>query len=225
MLRALLPTLVLALVAVPRAADACSCMFSSPCWTYARADAVFAGGVVDIADATGGGPKVVQLRVARAYKGSAGVGQVVTVEMPGGSSASCSLDITPGSRVVIFGLVKEGRFSTNLCQGSHPLPTDAPWPVLPPPGGTVSGQLIRHAIEAQVDSRPIPDVPVWIEAPGRRLASATDRDGRFRLAGVPPGIWTVQFDLGPSELADEKVELQSTDDCAVIHPSPRPRGR
>jgi hypothetical protein len=225
MFRALFPTLILVLVAVPRAADACSCLLSSPCRTYASADAVFAGDVVDVADPNGRGPKVAHVRVARAYKGSAGEGQVVTVEMPGGSSASCSLDITPGSRVVIFSGEKEGRFSTSLCQGSHLLTADAPWPDLPPPGGAISGQLMRHATEPRGAPRPVPDVPVWTEASGSRIASTTDPDGKFRLTGVPEGNWIVQFDLGPSELADAKVELRSADDCAVIYVSPRPRGQ
>ena len=225
MLRTLLPTLILALIAVPRAADACSCMFSSPCRTYASADAVFAGDVVDVADSNGRGPKIAHLRVARAYKGSAGVGDVVTVEMPGGSSASCSLDITPGSRVVIFSGVKDGRFSTSLCQGSQILAADAPWPDLPPPGGAVSGHLMRPATEPRVAPRPLPDVPVWIEASGRRIASKTDPDGKFRLTGLPAGQWTLQFDLGPSEVADAKVELRLADDCVVVYASPRPRGQ
>jgi hypothetical protein len=225
MVKALLPTLVLALVAVPRLADACSCMFSSPCQTYASADAVFAGDVVEVAEAdtTGRGPKIVQLRVARAYKGSAAVGDVVTVEMPGGSSASCSLDITPGSRVLIYGGVKNGSFTTNLCRGSHALPPGASWPDLPPPGGTVSGQLIRRPMEMRGVPQPVPGVPVWIEAAGRRLASTTEADGTFRLTGVPAGTWTLEFDLGPSEVAEANVLLRSLDDCAVIYASPRRR--
>jgi|SRR5688500_12944571 hypothetical protein len=225
MFRTLLPTLILALVALPRVADACSCMFSSPCRTYASADAVFAGDVVEVAeaDATGRGPKIVQLRVARAYKGSAAVGDVVTVEMPGGSSASCSLDVTPGSRVLIYGGVKDGGFTTNLCRGSHALPPGASWPDLPPPGGTVSGQLGRRPTEIRGAPQLLAGVPVWIEAAGRRLASTTDAHGRFRLTDVPAGTWTLQFDLGPSEVAEEKVELTSADDCAVIFASPRRR--
>lgn len=223
MLKALLPTLVLALAALPQVAEACSCMFSSPCRTYASATAVFAGDVVEVAESSVGGPKVVQLRVARAYKGPAAVGHVVAVELPAGSSASCSLDVVPGSRVVVYGGVKEGGFTTSLCRGSHVLPAGAPWPTLPPPGGTVSGQLSRRPAEVRRAPQPVPGVPVWIEASGRRVASTTGGDGRFRLTNVPAGRWTLQFDLGPSEVADEDVELRSTEDCAVVYASPRPR--
>lgn len=225
MLKALLPTLVLALVALPQVADACSCMFSSPCRTYASADAVFAGDVVEVREGPldGPTPKVVRLRVARAYKGSAPVGDVVAVAMPGGSSASCSLDVTPGSRVLIYGGVKDGGFTTDLCRGSHSLRPGAPWPDLPPPGGTVSGQLGRRPTEIRAAPRYLPGIPVWIEAAGRRIASTTDADGRFRLTDVPAGKWTLQFDLGPSEVADQDVELRSAEDCAVVYASPRPR--
>jgi hypothetical protein len=227
MFRTLLSTVVLALLVVPRAADACSCMFSSPCRTYASADAVFAGDVLEVTEGPVDGPprpKLALLRVGRAFKGAAGVGQVVTVEMPGGSSASCSLDIIPGSRVVIYSSVKAGRFFTSLCQGSYSLEAEAPWPTLPPPGGVVSGHLMRPATEVRDAPRPIAGVLVSIDASGRRISSQTDSDGRFRLTGVPAGIWTLQFDLGPTELADKKVELQSAEDCAEVYASPRPAG-
>ncbi len=230
-MRVLLLVLVAVFAVAPRPADACSCMRSSPCQTYASADAVFAGDVLEVtegpADGSAEGPprlKLARLRVARAYKGPAGVGLVVTVEMPGGSSASCSLDIAPGSRFVIYGSLKAGRFSTNLCQGSHSLGAKAAWPALPPPGGVVSGRLMRPGSGVRDAPGPIPDVPVWIDVSGRRLASQTDADGRFRLTGVPAGTWTVHFDLGLSELADQKVELQSAEDCAEIYAAPRPAG-
>jgi hypothetical protein len=211
------------LLAVPGVAEACSCLFSSPCQTYASADAVFAGDVVQVADSSGSGPKIVQLRVAKTYKGSIADGDVVTVEMPGGSSASCSLDIAPGSRVVVYSGVKNGSYTTSLCRGSYALAEDQPWPLLPPPGGTVSGQLIRVTTDGRSAPQPVPAIPVWLEASGRRIAATTDADGAFRLTEVPAGSWTLRFDLGPSEVAEEQVTLRSVDDCAVVHVSPRRR--
>jgi hypothetical protein len=214
------------LLAAPRLADACSCMFSSPCRTYASADAVFAGDVVEVREGPLDGPptpKVVRLRVASAYKGAVEVGQVATVTMPSGSSASCSLDIAPGARLVVFAGAEGERFTTNLCRGSHVLPAGAPWPNLPPPGGVVSGRLSR--LDRDAPDRSLPDVAVWIVTPGGKLATRTDPTGAFRLAGVPAGRWTVQFGLDAHEHADQTIELQSADDCAEVYAWPRPRGQ
>lgn len=218
--------LVEALLALPRVADACSCLAASPCRQYANADAVFAGDVVEVTEQAdpGAGRKTVHLRVGRTYKGMMTVGQVVAVAMPGGSSASCSLDVTAGSRYVIYAGLEKGRISTNLCRGSHPLAAGAAWPPLPPEGGVVSGRLTRDDLGAG-RPRPLGGVAVWIATPGRRFTANTDAAGAFRLTGVPAGTWTVEFGLGPDERADEKIELQSADDCAELYPSPRPRGR
>jgi hypothetical protein len=216
--------LVVALLAAPRLADACSCLAASSCRQYATAEVVVAGDVVDVSNPPDDGPpgvKVARLRVARAYKGPAARGQVVTVEMPAGSSASCSLDIAPGSRWVIYAAVHDGRLSTNLCQGSYGLERGTPWPALPPPGGVVSGTLRRYSPSA--DDVPLPGVPVWIATPGGRIAGKTDAVGAFRLTGVPAGTWTIEFDLGPSEQASQPIQLESKTDCAEVYAAPRAR--
>lgn len=211
------------LLVVPRLADACSCLSASPCRQYRNAEAVFAGDVVSVAEpGPGNGPKVVRLRVARAYKGPTTVGEVVSVEMPSGSSAACSLDVSVGDRYVIHGGIEGGRITTNLCRGSHLLEDGRPWPSLPPQGGVVSGWLARDSSIGP--NTPLPNVIVWIATPGRRIAAKTDVTGAFRLTGVPPGTWTVEFGLGPTEPADTKIELDAADDCAEIYAAPRPRG-
>ena len=225
MLRGFRFLIVLAVVlAAPRLADACSCLAASPCRQYATADAVFAGEVLEVTAGPEGGPprrKVARLRVARAYKGPVQVGQIVAVEMPGGSSASCSLDVAPGARFVIYGGVEGGAISTNLCRGSYALAAGQPWPDLPPEGGVVSGRLARPAAGGAWE--PVPAVPVWIATADGRISATTDAAGEFRLSGVPAGTWSVQFGLGADEQADVKVELQSPDDCAEIFAAPRPR--
>jgi hypothetical protein len=128
------------LVAAPRAADACSCMASSPCAQVAAADAVFVGEVLEVAEPDGGRKKVT-LRVLRSDKGTATANEVVTVVMPRGSSASCSLDARVGTRFAIFGTLRDGVLSTNLCAGSYGIAPGEPLPkpTTPCPRHAVSG--------------------------------------------------------------------------------------
>jgi hypothetical protein len=124
--------LVSLFVAVPRFADACSCVAVSPCQQVAAADAVFVGDVLEVAE-PGSGGKRVTMRVVRGHKGTPKAGETVVVVMPGGSSASCSLEATVGARFVILARVRDGALSTNLCSGSYRLAPDAKPVELPAP--------------------------------------------------------------------------------------------
>ena len=118
-MRVLLSLVVAGLfIAAPLSADACSCMAASPCQQVAAADAVFVGDVLEVAE-PGSGRKLVTMRVVRGHKGTPKADETVTVAMPRGSSASCSLDAVVGARLVIFATVRDGTLSTNLCSGSH----------------------------------------------------------------------------------------------------------
>jgi hypothetical protein len=131
MFRAWLSTLlVIAAVVLPRPAEACSCVAQTPAEIYERADAVFVGDVIEVAATPR--RKTVTLRIVRAYKGAVTDGETVKVTLPGGTSASCSLDFAPRARAVIFARATDGRLSTNLCQGSYQLEPGKPLPALPP---------------------------------------------------------------------------------------------
>jgi hypothetical protein len=124
--------LVSLVVALPRFAEACSCLAASPCQQVAAADAVFVGDVREVAE-PGSGGKQVTMRVVRGHKGTPKAGETVVVAMPGGSSASCSLDAVVGARYVILARVRDGALSTNLCSGSYPVRPDAKAVELPAP--------------------------------------------------------------------------------------------
>ncbi len=119
-------------VAAPRSVDACSCLATSACQQVAAAEAVFVGDVLDVTE-PGTGRKVVRLRVVRSHKGSPKPDQVVTVTLPPGSSASCSLDAVVGARFVMFATMRDGALATNLCAGSHGVAPGTTPPELPAP--------------------------------------------------------------------------------------------
>ena len=211
----------MAVLAAPRDGRACSCVLSSACRQFANAGAVLAGEAIEVVD--GARAKTVRLRVLRAYKGVAKAGDVVRVSMPPGPSGSCSLDISRGDRYVIYAEVSAAGPKTSLCHGSHALRPGDPLPDLPPPGGQVTGHLVRHAIDVPRET-PIAGAPVWIVTPGGRIESHTDTEGRFTLSGVPSGRHLVRFDVGPAERAEREIELLSADDCAEFYVSPAPAG-
>jgi hypothetical protein len=119
-------------VCAPRPADACSCLAASACQQVAAADAVFVGDVLEVVEPRSG-RKLVTMRVVSGHKGSPKADATVTVAMPRGSSASCSLDAMVGARFVIFATVRDGVFSTNLCSGSHRIAPGTTPPELPAP--------------------------------------------------------------------------------------------
>jgi hypothetical protein len=222
----LLLVLPVALLAVPRSADACSCVRMSSCQQYASSPAVFAADVVDVVEGATG-PKTVRMRVVRSYKGTAKAGEEVTVRMPRGTSASCSLDADPGDRYVIHAGVGSEGFSTSLCQGSYGLKKEDPLPDLPPPAGQVTGVINRYRMGAPRGQEwiPIVDALVYVVTPGGRIEARTDAAGRFTMAGVPLGPRMVRSDVAPGERVEERINLQFKEDCAEVFGTPSPTGR
>jgi hypothetical protein len=215
---------VVAVVALPSAVDACSCVSSSSCQRFAMSGVVFAGEVVDVKDAATN--KVARLKVIRSYKGDAVAGETVTLTLPRGSSASCSLDVDPGDRYVIHGGRKAGQYSSSLCAGSYGLRSGDPLPDLPPPAGQVTGRLYRFTdVPGAYERNGVIGARVWVVTPDGPIETRTDGDGRFRLTGVPQGPRMVRFEVGPGEGAEERIDLQFAGDCAEVYAIPGPTGR
>jgi hypothetical protein len=227
MFRFLLPVLVVALLALPRLADACSCVPMSSCQRYAFVSSVFVADVLDVAEPVTPGPKTTRMRVVRAYKGGSAVGETVTVTMPRGSSASCSLDVAPGKRYVIFAAGEKGVYSTGLCHGSYSLQLDAPMPDLPPAAGRVTGQIQRYHVGAPTGQEltPVAGALVWIVTPDGRIEARTDAEGRFTMTGVPLGPRMVRSEVGPGEGVEHRIDLQFEGDCAEVYAYTAPTGR
>ena len=220
MIRVTVALALLALVAGVRDADACTCATRSLCYVYAGSDAVFLGTVLDVRERAQA-PKVVRMRVARAYKGVRG-GTVVTVTLPGGNSANCSLDVEKGQRWVIYGERTGGSYGSSLCSGSYMVQAGDPSPDLPPVPGSVTGVLGRD--DDAGEPKGVGGVTVRVDAPTGPISARTRADGRFRLAGVPVGRRTIIFDVGRGEAAEADIELESSADCVDVQVSVGPGG-
>ena len=192
-----------------RDATACSCSPTTPCQGWGRSTAVFVGDVVDVQPSDRG--STTRLRVVRAFKG---VAESAVVSLSG-SDGTCSLQWSAGERWVVYADTGPSGLRSNLCSGSRRLKTDAPPPDLRPEPGVVDGWLLRPNAPSGVEPR-LEGAPVWIDTPGGRIASRTETQGRFRLAGVPPGSWTVEFDLGGREAAVVQAVVASPDHCATV---------
>jgi hypothetical protein len=205
---------------------ACSCAPISPCGAYRTADAVFVGDVVEVRNqGKDGWSSTVKMRVVRLGKGAIEGGELVSVEVPGQDS-TCGLDFGVGQRWIIFATRGPAGHSTDPCQGSYQLSPGERLPELPGRGGTVNGwlgRLGRPGRPGGMHEGP-PAVPVWIDTPSGRIATRTAADGGFSLVGVPPGRWTIHFDVGPNHTADTEVELGSNDDCYGVHTMVMPAG-
>jgi hypothetical protein len=183
---------------------------------------VFVGDVVEIRMVAGA--TSLQMRVVRAGKGAVEASQLVAVEAPDDDS-SCSMGFAVGQRWMLFAHVVRGKLRTSPCVGSHRLGLDERLPDLPPRGGTVHGHLGLPGAGGDDDGRRgIPAAAVWIDTPDGRIATRTADDGGFTLAGVPPGQWTIRFDVGPHQKAETVIDVGPGDDCHDVRPLVLPAG-
>lgn len=210
---------VLACMAGVRDAAACSCMRGTPCQYWGWATTVFVGDVVDVQRQ--GYAATVRLRVVRAYKGAVTTGAIVTMVNEG---SSCDLTWGVGERWVVYAHGDSPTLQASLCSGSRRLTVDAPLPELKPEPGVVDGWLVRpHAAKGELPW--IDGARVWIDAPAGRIEARTGERGRFRLAGIPPGTWPVQFAIAGGDTASAEADLTSADRCATVRVPSQPAPR
>jgi hypothetical protein len=182
-----------------------------------RSTAVFIADIVEAPPSGRGG--MTRLRVVRAFKG---VTESTVVSLSG-SDGTCSLQWSAGERWRVYATAGSSGLRSTLCSGSRKLKADGPLPDLRPEPGVVDGWLRRPNAASGVEPW-IEGARVWIDTPQGRIASQTGAQGRFRLAGVPTGRWTVDFALG-AETASAEADISPPDRCttvlALAKPAPR----
>ena len=116
---------------------------------------------------------VARIEVSRVWKGT--VDPVVTVSNEAGTS--CSFDFPVGQRFLVYGAGGKGVFRTHMCAGGGPLRAGDPEPALPPPGGRVTGSVLRlnESFTSRADiTAPMAGVRIWLEAGGSVLETRAD---------------------------------------------------
>ena len=111
------------------AANACSCMPTTPEQSLKNANAVFAGKVINVVEARGGGRGVqspslngvkVIFEVSKVWKGTPTQQLVITTP---DSSASCGYNFEKGQNYLVYASTQDNQLQTGLCSGTKTLST------------------------------------------------------------------------------------------------------
>jgi hypothetical protein len=213
---------LLLLLACAARAEACSCAGpGSACAAFGSAAAVFVGTVTDIRtrphDATGQedafSPRTVTFLVEEAFSGVDGAAAYVSTGRGGGD---CGYKFERGVSYLVYAFRgKESRpLSTGICTRTRPAARASEdieflrAQARQPSGVTVSGKVGRPLAVWDEDNEalkldPLEGVRVTVSGRGWAREARTDAQGRYKLAGLPPGPQEVEVHL-PDELIAER---------------------
>jgi len=203
--------LATAVVAVPRLADACSCIGKRPaCEAFWDPGAVFAGKVVSIEPQVADGlnsftNRRVRFEVAEGFRG------VDTAEVDvytGNGGGDCGYAFVVGGSYLVYAYQATGstRLTTGICSRTQPLSQAAAdlgymrsLPATGAQGATISGSV--HHRDRNVATKsgatllaPVGSLGVVMECDGAAYRGTTDADGRFTIAGIPVGSCTPRLE-------------------------------
>src|SRR5438067_5218582 len=198
--------LSLALALCPRAATACSCASSGPpCQGYFQVDAVFVGTARSISTVEGTPDSAYQRRtvafaVERAFRGVPGTAADVATGMGGGD---CGYDFKVGERYLVYAYRNaRSGLAASICSRTRPIAKaeeDLQYLETLPPSGTgarVYGVVTHWERNlATGDGHkygPVPFVHVQLRGELAALESESDEQGRYAIAGIPPGTYDLQ---------------------------------
>ena len=215
-----------------RESAACGCYsIGPPCQAVWDADAVFAGTVraIDVVEERVGhgvrhAQTIVHFDIERLFRNAAaGPVEIVTDDL-----STCAYRFTRGGRYLVYAWKRDdGRFATGPCSRTRPLADAAEdlryLEALPASGGTgarVYGRVtewVHHPAEEHgVDHGPLEGMVVSILGAGVSRDVVTDRDGRYELNGIPPGIVSVSLMTPPGLRAGHHRDVPVTDRRACV---------
>jgi hypothetical protein len=210
-------------------ADACDCALVGPCQALSFADAVFTGVVTDISpvltpDGHGASGFVTTLVADRSFIGPTG-----TVVLRA-SLSSCSFQFREGERYLVYARRStDGSLGTSSCSRTKLLADadeDLAFLTSLPPVGT-GGQLSGLVERVQIDllgvhrdktlTAAASGVSLTITGPkGIRRDELTDREGRFRTSGLPPGTYRIAVNVPETIRVQGELEVRLADrGCAA----------
>ncbi len=224
----------LLLAALPREVAACSCMPSGPpCQGYFQSDVVFVGTVrsIEVRKARLEGiESLVDRRFARfSIDGaSGGLQGPETVVVTGTGGGDCGYDFKVGERYVVYAYRgKDGSLGTGICSRTRPVAEAAEdlayLAAIPATGagarvfGTV-GYWEPDAASGRQTEVPVADTQVLVRGAAGVFSGITGADGRYTIAGVPPGSYETEV-LPPAEFSRRylsmKFEIKDSRACQV----------
>jgi hypothetical protein len=221
----------------------CSCVASGPpCTAAVDAHAVFAGevtqtGEIESADGSGYRQRLIHFRVLEKFQGVEGETVEVVTGQGGGD---CGYGFRKGGRYLVYGYRDQdsGHLYAGICSRTQQL-TDARSDLEylrtrheAAKGAGIEGRIIELRRDPKTNDTewrgPLAGAQITVEGEGQRRESSTDREGEFRIWGLPDGEYSVTIALpsGFLPLPVEEVRI-SRESCGWVYhlatPPPYPR--
>jgi hypothetical protein len=217
---------------LPHRASACDCAHPGPpCKAFAKTPVVFAGRVVKIATirlkATSGDfyeDRLILLEVERSYRGSVGA----TAEVVTGSGGSdCGHDFRQGEHYLVYAYPhpQSGKLLTGICQRTRPISKagdDLEYLSKKEDlshGAGIEGTIEQLTRDSRQETRVIgfmAGISLLVQGKSRRWTTVSQKDGRFRLWGLPPGRYRVTPVLPKGFLPSTETVTLEPYSCATI---------
>ena len=186
--------------------NACTCARpGTPCESYGGADAVFVGTVTGVRsqkrtskNEINWTPVAFKFAVENSYLGVDGTEVEVFTGRGGGD---CGVAFGIGKRYLVYAYRSENKLSTSICSRTT-LYARATEDLAflgnlssAPKGATIYGQIVRGTPRKKDVSAISQDMLVRIEGEGVRREIRPDAEGRYRIAGLPPGKFKIAVQL------------------------------
>lgn len=187
----------------PDFAAACDCAVLPTCATTWNSDLVFVGTATKVSEPSA---RVEETEfVVEEWLRGERVDAKITLRSEG-VGFSCDYDFTPGVKYLVMAGRRAGVWTAALCGGTRPFPSavsavdEIRNALRSREPGTVSGEVFFDAFpdERIGGSVPIVGATVTLRGSNDRLSVATDKNGAFRLARVPAGIYELVVNVPPN---------------------------
>ncbi|MGC1903718.1 MAG: hypothetical protein WA715_07865 [Candidatus Acidiferrum sp.] len=226
---------------LPNRTFACDCADPGPpCKAFANTPVVFAGRVVKIATISLKAPsgdfyedRLIFLEVERSYRGSVGgTAEVVT----GSVSTECGYDFRQGEHDLVYAYPhpQSGKLYTGICQRTRPISEagdDLDYLSKkddPSHGAGIEGTIEELTRDSRYETRVVgfmAGISLLVQGKSGRWTTVSEKNGRFRLWGLPPGRYRITPGLPKGFLPSTETVTLQPHSCATIRflATPPPR--
>jgi hypothetical protein len=213
--------------------NACSCRGPRPpCEAYWEASAVFIGTVTSNStiplkiEGHQYQQRSVTFAIETAFRGVEGSSTEVITGIGGGD---CGFSFQGGSRYLVYAYTnpEDKKLHTSICSRTRALSRareDLDYIrglASAAPGGLIFGEVQRYreGLDPGPRQTPMAGLKIRIVGTEKQVEVTTGPDGRFSVAGLPPGDYTLKLSVPPgrtSSHAEQKVKVADRG-CAQVH--------
>lgn len=223
---------------IPEPAHACSCAYTTPATAYNDVAAVFIGKMVGGTETnivtTRDGKEInlesgdVTFEVSKVYKGS--IGKTVTISVASHKGSSCgTYGLVRNVEYIVWAYSRDkdsGKLYTGVCTRTRSVSGSSSKEDLDflnglPPigsGGSITGSINLDTKEAMGGgSKNLANISVSIESiqTGKVDVVTTNKDGKFKLLGIPAGHYKVTPKVPKGYFIEEPSDEVEVDDLGT----------